>query len=212
MYCQPMDDLGTGPHDGAAPGFTRPCGPRRPVVLWRPSCVCPEVFRSPSPCPPRASHGPLPPRPLPAPTGTAPARSACGCRAVPRVALTGRIGKPLITLHGALDALLPRTADSDMYARMVDASGRGGLHRVPHHPGRHARRRAGRHPSDRLRPVLPCCRSAFDALVAWVERGVRPPADRTVGRPASGDVVGSCALDGNGAPGRQRFSGRAPCG
>jgi hypothetical protein len=35
-----------------------------------------------------------------------------------------------------------------------------------------------------------------------VERGVRPPADRTVGRPASGALVDSRALDGNGAPGR----------
>jgi hypothetical protein len=30
--------------------------------------------------------------------------------------------------------------------------------------------------------------------VAWVEHGLRPPADRTVGRPASGDVVDSCSL------------------
>ncbi|NUT25473.1 MAG: tannase/feruloyl esterase family alpha/beta hydrolase, partial [Streptomyces sp.] len=55
------------------------------------------------------------------------------------------------------------------------------------------------HP-DRLRPILPCYRSAFDALVSWVERGTRPPADRTVGRPANGDVLNSCALSTPVAP------------
>ncbi|MGW4047403.1 tannase/feruloyl esterase family alpha/beta hydrolase [Streptomyces sp. NPDC004721] len=125
------------------------------------------------------------------------ARPASVHRAVARVALTGRIGKPLITLHGDLDALLPRAADSDVYARMVDASGRGGLHRYyTIQGGTHVDGLYDTHP-DRLRPILPCYRSAFDTLVAWVERGVRPPADRTVGRPASGDVVDSCALGGN---------------
>ncbi|MFF4793204.1 tannase/feruloyl esterase family alpha/beta hydrolase [Streptomyces sp. NPDC001276] len=125
------------------------------------------------------------------------ARPASVHRAVARVALTGRIGKPLITLHGDLDALLPRAADSDVYARMVDASGRGGLHRYyTIQGGTHVDGLYDTHP-DRLRPILPCYRSAFDTLVAWVERGVRPPADRTVGRPASGDVVHSCALGGN---------------
>ncbi|MGW4822689.1 tannase/feruloyl esterase family alpha/beta hydrolase [Streptomyces sp. NPDC004227] len=125
------------------------------------------------------------------------ARPASVHRAVARVALTGRIGKPLITLHGDLDALLPRAADSDVYARMVDASGRGGLHRYyTIQGGTHVDGLYDTHP-DRLRPILPCYRSAFDTLVAWVERGVRPPADRTVGRPASGDVVDSCALNAN---------------
>ncbi|MFF9128402.1 hypothetical protein ACF09J_35045 [Streptomyces sp. NPDC014889] len=39
--------------------------------------------------------------------------------------------------------------------------------------------------------------SAFGTLVAWVEHGVRRPADLTVGRTAGGDVVGSCALGGS---------------
>ncbi|MFC8708729.1 tannase/feruloyl esterase family alpha/beta hydrolase [Streptomyces sp. NPDC057197] len=143
------------------------------------------------------------------------ARPASVHRAVARVALTGRIGKPLITLHGDLDSLLPRAADSDVYARMVDASGRGALHRYyTIEGGTHVDGLYDTYP-DRLRPILPCYRSAFDALAAWVEHGVRPPADRTVGRPASGDVVDSCALGGR-APGHQdrgrRISGRVPCG
>ncbi|MEU6494949.1 tannase/feruloyl esterase family alpha/beta hydrolase [Streptomyces sp. NPDC049097] len=121
-------------------------------------------------------------------------RPASVHRAVARVALTGRIGKPLITLHGDLDALLPKATDSDVYDRMVARSGRGALHRYyTVEGGTHVDGLYDTYP-DRLRPVLPCYRAAFDALTAWVDRGVRPPADRTVGRPANGDVVGSCAL------------------
>ncbi|KOT37656.1 aromatic ring-opening dioxygenase LigA [Streptomyces caelestis] len=121
-------------------------------------------------------------------------RPASVHRAVERVALTGRIGRPMITLHGDLDALLPKAVDSDVYDGMVEASGRGRMHRYyTVQDGTHADGLYDTHP-DRLRPILPCYRSAFDALVAWVERGVAPPADRTVGRPADGDVVDSCAL------------------
>ncbi|MFE0445619.1 tannase/feruloyl esterase family alpha/beta hydrolase [Streptomyces fungicidicus] len=125
-------------------------------------------------------------------------RPASVHRAVERVALTGRIGRPLITLHGDLDALLPASVDSDVYDRMIESSGRDRLHRYyTVRKGTHVDGLYDSHP-DRLRPVLPCYRSAFDALVAWVERGVAPPADRTVGEPADGDVVDSCAL-GTGA-------------
>ncbi|MFJ9751648.1 tannase/feruloyl esterase family alpha/beta hydrolase [Streptomyces chartreusis] len=127
-------------------------------------------------------------------------RPASVHRAVARVALTGRIGRPLITLHGDLDALLPKAADSDVYARMIDAKGRGPLHRYyTIAGGTHVDGLYDTYP-DRLRPILPCHRSAFDALTAWVERGTRPPADHTVGRPASGDVVNSCTLSTPVAP------------
>ncbi|GGX68668.1 tannase/feruloyl esterase family alpha/beta hydrolase [Streptomyces fructofermentans] len=124
-------------------------------------------------------------------------RPASVHRAVARVSLTGRIGKPLITLHGDLDALLPKAVDSDVYARMVAGSGRKGLHRYyTVEGGTHVDGLYDSFP-ERLRPILPCYRSAFAALTGWVERDTPPPADRTVGRPASGDVVNSCALEGN---------------
>ncbi|MEU1038483.1 tannase/feruloyl esterase family alpha/beta hydrolase [Streptomyces sp. NPDC005551] len=122
-------------------------------------------------------------------------RPASVHRAVARVALSGRIGRPLITLHGDLDALLPRTADSDVYARMIDDSDRGDRHRYyAVEGGTHVDGLYDTYP-DRLRPILPCYRSAFLALTAWVERGTQPPADRTIGRPANGDVVNSCSLE-----------------
>ncbi|MFF4909439.1 tannase/feruloyl esterase family alpha/beta hydrolase [Streptomyces sp. NPDC001260] len=127
------------------------------------------------------------------------ARPGAVHRAVARVSLTGRIGKPLITLHGDLDTLLPKAADSDVYARMVGASGRGPLHRYyTIQGGTHVDGLYDTYP-DRLRPILPCYRSAFDTLVSWVEKGVRPPADHTVARPSGGDVVDSCALADPGA-------------
>ncbi|MFJ9725813.1 tannase/feruloyl esterase family alpha/beta hydrolase [Streptomyces sp. NPDC101209] len=130
------------------------------------------------------------------------ARPAAVHRAVARVSLTGRIGRPLITLHGDLDALLPKAADSDVYARMVDASGRGPLHRYyTIQGGTHVDGLYDTYP-DRLRPILPCYRSAFDSLVSWVEKGTRPPADHTVARPSGGDVVDSCALGDPGVSSR----------
>ncbi|MEU9860698.1 tannase/feruloyl esterase family alpha/beta hydrolase [Streptomyces sp. NPDC047971] len=121
-------------------------------------------------------------------------RPASVHRAVARVALTGRIGKPLITLHGDLDTLLPIATDSDVYARMIDDRRRGGLHRYyTVQDGTHTDGLYDTYP-DRLRPILPCYRSAFAALREWVEEGTAPPADRTIARPAGGDVVNSCAL------------------
>ncbi|WP_406864861.1 tannase/feruloyl esterase family alpha/beta hydrolase [Streptomyces sp. HUAS MG47] len=122
------------------------------------------------------------------------ARPASVHRAVSRIALTGRIGRPLITLHGDLDTLLPISTDSDVYARMIDARGRGALHRYyTVADGTHADGLYDTFP-DRLRPILPCYRSALTALTSWVEQGARPPADHRVARPATGDVVNSCEL------------------
>jgi len=116
-------------------------------------------------------------------------------RAVARVQNTGRIGRPMLTLHGTVDTLLPRETDSDVYTRLVAAAGRSGLHRYyVIEGGNHVDSFYGFFP-DRLRPILPCYRDAFTALVAWVERGSTPPPSRTVPRGA-GDVVNSCSLAG----------------
>ncbi|MET1072934.1 MAG: tannase/feruloyl esterase family alpha/beta hydrolase [Umezawaea sp.] len=105
-------------------------------------------------------------------------------RAVRRIALTGRIGKPLITLHGTLDGLLPITQDSDVYADMVRDRGRGSLFR-------YYRVEGGTHVdslydafSDRVRPLTPCHHTAFAALERWLD-GTRPPASATIARPAT---------------------------
>ncbi|MEP7020199.1 MAG: tannase/feruloyl esterase family alpha/beta hydrolase [Pseudonocardiales bacterium] len=114
--------------------------------------------------------------------------------AVAKVQLSGHLGRPMLTLHGTLDSLLPRATDSDVYDNMITAAGRGGLHRYyVIADGNHVDGLYSSFPTQ-LRPILPCYRQAFAALVAWVEAGHAPPPSQLVGRPASGDVINSCAL------------------
>ena len=75
--------------------------------------------------------------------------------------------------------------------RMIDEAGRGSLHR-------YYRSRAATTSTawpldpDQLRPILPCYRTAFDALTAWVEDRQEPPASRPCPvRPATGPPTGA---------------------
>ncbi|MEB8336095.1 tannase/feruloyl esterase family alpha/beta hydrolase [Streptomyces endophyticus] len=119
-------------------------------------------------------------------------------QAVDRIALTGRIGKPLITLQGTLDVLLPISKDSDVYAKMVRESGRGALLRYYRiEDGTHVDSLVDTFP-DELRPIVPCYRSAFEAMEEWGAGKGRPPADHTVRRPAAADsatLLTSCPLE-----------------
>ncbi|MET8472281.1 3-hydroxybutyrate oligomer hydrolase family protein [Streptomyces sp. NPDC006422] len=125
------------------------------------------------------------------------ARPASVHRAVDRIALTGRIGKPLITLQGTLDVLLPISEDSDVYAAMVRDAGRGGLLRYYRvEDGTHVDSLVDAFP-DKLRPMVPCHRSAFSAMERWLDGKNRPPASRTIPRPADAtpaELRTSCPL------------------
>jgi fermentation-respiration switch protein FrsA (DUF1100 family) len=110
------------------------------------------------------------------------------------VELTGRIKRPMLTVHGTLDALLPPATDSDVYARLVERAGAGDLHRYYSvEDGTHTDGLYTAYP-DRLRPLLPCARSAFGALTAWVEEGTTPPDSGFYPRPGSGDLLNTCEL------------------
>jgi predicted esterase len=114
--------------------------------------------------------------------------------AVARVSLNGRIGKPLISLHGTLDCLLPISLHADAYAALVAASGLAHRHRsYVVAGGNHVDGLYDQFP-DRLRPMLPCYRAAFEALEAWVERAVEPPPSGLLPKPSSDDVVNACSL------------------
>ncbi|MFR9675173.1 tannase/feruloyl esterase family alpha/beta hydrolase [Streptomyces sp. TR02-1] len=119
-------------------------------------------------------------------------------RAVDRVGLTGRIGKPLITLHGTLDVLLPISEASDVYAGMVRDAGRGGLQRYYRiEDGTHVDGLFDEHP-DRLRPLEPCFRSSLSVLENWLDGRSEPPRSRTVERPADADrdaLLSTCRLE-----------------
>jgi len=89
-------------------------------------------------------------------------------RAVDRISLTGRIGRPMITLQGTLDTLLPISQSGDVYAAMVRAEGRGGLHRYHRiENGNHTDGLVDTFP-DRLVPLAPHFRTAFTELEQWL--------------------------------------------
>lgn len=116
--------------------------------------------------------------------------------AMAKVSLTGRIGKPMLTLHGTLDALLPIATDSDVYSKMVRDAERSSQHRYyVIEGGTHVDSRYDRYP-DKSRPILPCYRTAFVALEAMIERGATPPPSQSVARTAGGDIVNNCPLAG----------------
>ena len=114
--------------------------------------------------------------------------------AVKRVSLDGSIERPMLTVHGTMDALLPIRTDSDVYDRMVERARRSDLHRYYRvEDGTHVDSLYSTYP-DRIRPLLPCAREAFVALERWVQQGTPPPVDSTLSRPESGDLVNTCAL------------------
>ncbi|MEQ3549282.1 3-hydroxybutyrate oligomer hydrolase family protein [Pseudonocardia nematodicida] len=84
--------------------------------------------------------------------------------AVRKVELTGDIGKPLITVHGTLDTLLPIRETSDVYAELVRDAGRGSLHTYHRvEGGTHTDGLVDQYP-DRLVPLAPEFRKAVDEL------------------------------------------------
>jgi hypothetical protein len=97
------------------------------------------------------------------------------------LATTGAIGRPLLSLHGTLDCLLPPGVHALPYAETVRARDRADLHRLYLvERGNHIDSFAAQVPAARLEIMLPHVRRAFDLLVAWVEEGREPPASRTV--------------------------------
>jgi hypothetical protein len=120
--------------------------------------------------------------------------------ALARISLTGKIKKPLLTLHGTLDTLLPISTDSDVYTEMIADQDRDRLHRYYRiEGGNHVDSLVGIDPTH-LRPMLPCFRTAFDALTAWVEDGEKPPTSDTVPRPdglaTDPALLNECSLEG----------------
>ncbi len=115
-------------------------------------------------------------------------------RAVQRIALTGKITRPMITLHGTLDTLLPISRSGDVYAQMIGKQGRSGLHRYYRiEGGTHTDALYDTFPT-LVRPILPCFTTGFDVLEQWVRTGKTPPPNATLPRPRSGDLVYTCSL------------------
>lgn len=79
-------------------------------------------------------------------------------RAIKRIALTGKIKKPLITIQGTYDSLLPITQDSDVYAEMARGTGLHTYQRVE--AGNHVDGLVDTYP-DQLVPLVPLLQRAI---------------------------------------------------
>jgi hypothetical protein len=109
--------------------------------------------------------------------------------AVEKVSLTGDIGKPMLTLHGTYDVLLPMRLHSNRYRALIENQGKGNMHRYYKiENGNHVDSYFDRyrHEPAYVRPILPCYWAAFVELEEWVENkgdDPRPPGNRTVPHP-----------------------------
>lgn len=99
-------------------------------------------------------------------------------------ALTGKIKKPMITLHGTWDVQINPIYNSVYYDKMIRDKGKGNLHRlylIAH--AHHTDAIVGDPKIDKdhlMQPILPYSHQAFDLLVDWVEKGIEPPVSQTV--------------------------------
>jgi pimeloyl-ACP methyl ester carboxylesterase len=132
---------------------------------------------------------------------------------VEAIATTGRIKRPLITVAGTLDALLPIDHHARAYARLVRArsgddddrrrghrGGRDGRDDTPPYRlyevqnGNHIETYADTFPEIEL--ILPHAQRAFDLLVRHLEQRTPLPPDQCIGRGGlivdAPSAVGSC--------------------
>jgi hypothetical protein len=79
-------------------------------------------------------------------------------KAIKRIALTGKIKKPLVTIHGTYDSLLPITQNADVFAAMAARTGLHTYQRVE--AGNHVDGLVDAYP-DRLVPLVPLFQEAI---------------------------------------------------
>jgi hypothetical protein len=111
------------------------------------------------------------------------------------IATTGRIGKPLVTVAGTMDALLPINLHARAYARAVaaafsnDDDSAGRAHQRPTYRlyevqnGNHIE--TYKDTFTQLELIQPHAQNAFDLLVKYVEQGAPLPPDQCIPRGGS---------------------------
>lgn len=104
---------------------------------------------------------------------------------------TGKIHKPVITIHGTWDSLLFPNVHAKAYERLVQQNGKGNMYRLYMvEQGNHFDGLVNRPSVDKehkLQSLMPYVHQSFDALVEWVEHGTPAPASMTIGVPQSAD-------------------------
>lgn len=106
---------------------------------------------------------------------------------------TGKINKPLITVQGTWDVLIPVSISSVPYRALVEKNGKANIHRLYLiENGTHLDGWCGDpkyDPDNKLRVVLPYAHQAFNLLVDWVENGNSAPANKTIPVSSPGTVI-----------------------
>jgi hypothetical protein len=116
-------------------------------------------------------------------------RPASVREAIAKIENTGDISKPLISVHGAWDALIFSNVHALPYERLIREKKKEDIHRLYLiDKGNHLDSMVGRpgvDPQKTMQPLLPYVHQAFDLLVGWVEAGKVPPPSKTVSKPQS---------------------------
>ena len=103
---------------------------------------------------------------------------------IEKFANNGVVRKPLISVHGTLDALIPLKGHARRYKAMVEAKGYGQNYRLYEiQNGNHIDRLKGdkdKQQLPNLELIQPHAQKAFDLLEDWVERGIAPPPSQCV--------------------------------
>jgi hypothetical protein len=113
-----------------------------------------------------------------------------------QISTDGAIARPLITLHGTMDALLPLARHARPFRDAVVGAGRADLHRLYEvQNGNHIERhRQSCCNFTALEFIQPHAHRAFELLVDWVERGTPPPPGQCI--PRGGTIVADPAAAG----------------
>jgi predicted esterase len=115
---------------------------------------------------------------------------------VAKISTDGNIERPLITIHGTMDALLPIARHARPFRDAVAAAGKAAMHRLYEvQNGNHIERyRQSCCNFTQLEFLQPHAHDAFHRLVAWVESGIAPPRSQCV--PRGGAIADNPQLSG----------------
>jgi alpha-beta hydrolase superfamily lysophospholipase len=116
---------------------------------------------------------------------------------ISHISTDGNIGRPLITLQGTMDALLPINRHARPFRDAVVAAGRASQHRLYEvQNGNHIERyRQSCCNFTQLEFLQPHVHDSFQRLVGWIESGIVPPASQCIPR-------GGAIIDNPGVAGR----------
>jgi len=116
---------------------------------------------------------------------------------ISHISTDGNIGRPLITLQGTMDTLLPINRHARPFRNAVVAAGRASQHRLYEvQNGNHIERyRQSCCNFTQLEFLQPHVHDSFQRLVGWIESGIVPPASQCIPR-------GGAIIDNPGVAGR----------